>query len=375
MIPLEVVEFDHDPRLAREYLNLTRRVHAGDPQWIAPLERVIRAQLAPSHPFYRSPGNRYRGFALRRGGEMVGHVLATVNADLVDSGGPVGALGFLEVEPDYELFCALLEPAIEWLRDVAQARQIWATMDLDIWHGYRVMTRGFTEPAFFGEPRNAPWLPEYLERLGFAVKKRWLSVTTSREYLAGRALHFECRYESALAAGYRFEHLRLKDAQEIAALHRAVSLAFESFDGYTPISIEEFKTLVVGYLHFAGTDLLTGLRAPNGVLAGFSFAHPDPVDALRKLAGHDDWLNRLRLLRKPRAHRALYYMVGVLPEARAHCEGLGSALVYKTLQLILQGDYEHTILALAAEDSPARYFVMDQMAAAEREYALYQMDC
>jgi hypothetical protein len=375
MTALQVVEFDHDSRVAREYLDLIGRVHADDPQWIAPLRSSTRAQLAPTHAFYRTPENRYRGFALRRGDRLVGHVLATVNKDLVDSGGKVGALGFLEVEPDYELFRTLLEPAISWLRSAADVRQIWATMNFDIWHSYRVMTRGFEEPAFFGEPRNGPWLPKYFEQLGFSVKKRWVSVTTSREFLIGRAPHFRPQFDSAIADGYVFERLHLKDAEELANLRRAVSISLEGFDGYTPTSRQEFEALVVAYLRLAGTELATVLRAPDGAFAGFNIALPDPSETLHKLAGRDDWLNRLRLLRRPPPHRALQYMIGVLPGVRAVRRGLGRALFYRTLQLILEGGYESIIFALLAEDSPARYFAMDQVKAAEREYALYQLGC
>jgi hypothetical protein len=66
-------------------------------------------------------------------------------------------------------------------------------------------------------------------------------------------------------------------------------------------------------------------------------------------------------------------MIGVLPEIRAARPGLGRALLYRTLQLILEGGYESAIFALLAEDSPARHFAMDQVEIAEREYALYQL--
>lgn len=375
MNALEVFEFDHDARVAREYLDLVGRVHADDPEWIAPLSKATRTQLKSTHPFYHRPGNRYRGFGLRRGATLVGHVLATVNKDLATPGGKIGALGFLEVEPDYELFCKLLDPAISWLRSEADVQQIWATMNFDIWHSYRVMTRGFDKPAFFGEPRNGPWLPKYFEQLGFSVRKRWVSVTACREFLIGRAPDFRPQFESALADGYVFEHLRLKDVEELANLGGALSTAVEEFDGYTPISRHEFDALVGAYLRFTGTELTTVLRAPDGAFAGFNIAFPDPSEALHKLAGRDDWLNRLRLLRRPQPHRALQYMIGVQPEVRAHRPGLGRAMLYRTLQLILEGGYESTIFALTAEDSPARYFAVDQIGAAEREYALYQLGC
>ena len=42
MTALQVVEFDHDTRVAREYMDLIGRVHADDPEWIAPLSSIAR---------------------------------------------------------------------------------------------------------------------------------------------------------------------------------------------------------------------------------------------------------------------------------------------------------------------------------------------
>jgi len=370
---LRSIEFEYDAKLAREYLALVERVHADDPAWIAPLRKQMLDELAPSHAFFRREGNIHRGFAVRRGETLVGHLLATVNTDQSTPESRTGALGFLEVEEDYEAFRCLAAPAIDWLRGSGGVQRVWATMNFDIWHGYRLMTRGFDLPAFFGEPRNAAWLPEFLERLGFTVSKRWVSVTTGAEFLLDRAPYFRPRYEAAIAEGYTFEPLCLKKEAEIAALHRSVSASIESFEEFTPISLEEFKKIVVNYLRFVGAQHSTMLRTPDGTIAGFSIAFPDPSDSIRKLEGRDDWLHRLKLLRKSPSRTALHYMIGLLPGADLLRGGLGSALFYKTLQMLVEGGFESTTFALMSEDSPARYFAMDQVEIAQREYALFEL--
>jgi len=369
---LKLIEFEHDSRLVDGYLRLLRRVHGSDPNWIAPLEGVTRAALSPSNPFFQHSANRYRGFALKQGNELVGHVLATVNHLHAVSGQRIGALGFLEVEPDYRIFDRLIAPALHWLEQEAAATRVWATMNFDIWHGYRVMTRGFELPPFFGEPRNSPWLPEFLERAGFNPKKRWVSATTSKAFLVDRAPYFKQRHDLALADGYRITPLALKNQGQIADLHRAISTAFDAFDGFTPITEDAFETLVNGFQRLTGTELAAMIEDPAGHRAGFSIAFPDPSGTLRRLDGHDGWLHRWRLLFKPKPDRALHYMIGVLPEARAVHQGLGSALMYDTLSRIIDGGYPQTTFALMADDSPARYFAMDQVEMAERAYTLYE---
>jgi len=310
---------------------------------------------------------------VRRDDKLVGHTLATVNIDHSMAGSRTGALGFLEVEEDYESFRCLIEPAIDWLRNTAGVQRIWASMNFDIWQGYRLMTRGFETPAFFGEPRNAPWLPEFLNRLGFSVRKRWFSFTTGGDFLADRALYFRPRYESAIADGYTFDALRLKNETEIAALHKSVCASFASFVGFTSISLAEFEKIVVNYLRFVGAQHSTMLRTPDGAIAGFSIAFPDPSDSIRNLRGRDDWLHRLKLLRKPSSRAAVHYMIGLLPEMGALRRGLGGALFYKTMQMLIEGNFESVTFALVSEDSPARYLAMDRAEIAERKYALFEL--
>lgn len=93
---------------------------------------------------------------------------------------------------------------------------------------------------------------------------------------------------------------------------------------------------------------------------------------LRRLNGHDGPLHRWRGLFRPASDRALHYMIGVLPHARAAHPGLGSALMFDTLSRIIERGYPQTTFALMAEDSAARYFALDQAETAEREYALYE---
>jgi hypothetical protein len=368
----EVIEFQPADRYAREYLELARRVHRGDPEWIAPFERATRRQLSEKNVFFRTAENRARGFGVLRNGELAGHVLATVNGRMVMDRARVGALGFVEVERDYDAFSAIVGRAVRWLASENAVARIWAPVNFDIWHGYRLMTRGYGTAAFFGEPRNAPWLPGFFERFGFTPLRRWVTVTTAAAIIRERAPRFEEAYRSALADGYRMERLRLRTQSEVATFHELVCRTFSAFLGYTPISLDEFAVIVADYLRFAGTDLASLLRDPDGRQVGFSVAFPDPTASLRDLGGHDDWLHRLRLLIRRRPNRALHYLIGILPGDDRARRALGSALFYRTLCLILDGGFDPVTFALMSADSPLRFFDTDQFDAAEREYALYE---
>jgi hypothetical protein len=66
----------------------------------------------------------------------------------------------------------LLEHAIEWLREKHDLQRIWAPVNFDIWHGYRLMTRGFEEKTFYGEPYNKIYYPGFLAALALPPERR-----------------------------------------------------------------------------------------------------------------------------------------------------------------------------------------------------------
>ena len=84
---------------------------------------------------------------------------------------------------------------------------------------------------------------------------------------------------------------------------------------------------------------------------------------------------RFRFLRSRRrdGHRVVVYLIGISPEEFGKRHGLGRAIFYTVLEQIAQSVYTSVLLAIIAEDSPARSMLGPLAASANREYALYEI--
>lgn len=242
---LKSFTFEREP--TARFVDFAYELYRGDPVWVPPLRGETLSQLSPRFAFYARPGNDHRRFLALAGGRVVARVAATVNGALKDSdGGPVGAVGFFEAADDYAATEEVLGAAVQWLRTAHGIRRIQGPLNFDIWHGYRFMTRGFERERFYGEPYNRPYYPEFFQRFGFSVYRRWNSFELPGS-LPATALSstggLSCRdFE---ARGYRFEPFARRPFDEcLSLLHGVLTQSFASFPGYTPIAPAEFHELM-----------------------------------------------------------------------------------------------------------------------------------
>ena len=372
-------EFEFDPVLTDAFVQFGYDHYRGDLNWIPPLRREIHTQLSPSFPFHQEPGNHHRHFLAMDAGTVVGRISAMVNRELRDEdGSPVGTIGFFECIDDYAVAEGLLESATAWLREEHQLSRIWGPMNFDIWHGYRLMTRGFDQKLFHGEPYNKPYYQDFFERYGFTAKQRWDSLEiTGRDALEAMISPGEERYQQLIERGYRFEPFDVRRfGDELRKLYSVLIRSFAAFLGFTPISCEEFVRLYTPSRCTIHPRLLTFVHDERNLLAGFSGAFLEVSDAIRAMQGSDHLVARLKFaLSRRRVDRALFYIGGITPgEARKRL-GLGRAGFYHTVRQILSEGYETVVFALLRTTrNPARTILGENASAAQRLYTLYEYE-
>jgi len=289
----------------------------------------------------------------------------------------VGTLGLFECVEAEEAASPLIERAVAWLRNEHGIRRIWAPMTFDIWHGYRLMTRGFDTEPFVGEPRNPPYYPAFFERSGFTLRKRWHTVElTDRQSLERLKRPSRERYLEILNEGYRFRPINPHDSEQMSALCQMVVASFQRFLGYTTPPTAVIEELATVACRMTGAALSCLAYDPCGVPCGFGIAYPDPSAAVRAMRGRSGIWSRLKFLvnRSRHGNRVIFYLLGITPQEFGRRHGLGRALFYTTLDKSLQSNLGGVLLAIIADDSPARSLIGSFMELADREYALYEME-
>jgi hypothetical protein len=353
---MAIEAFTFEPELTQAFTALPRTLFGADPRWIAPLDRDVHAQLHPTFPFYRRPGNDHRRFLALAAGAVKGRVAAFVNADMKDQDGtPVGTVGFFECANEPALAQDLLGSALRWLRETHGRVRVWGPMNADFWHGYRLLSGGFDRGRFLGEPANPPYYPDLFEAAGFVVRRRWRSFEVAgREALEAARHRAASRAPRLRGTGYRFEPLAPAGLEDrLEELHAAVSGSFSGFLGYTPIGASEFASVlgVARHVLAPGSGLV---RDGDGNAVGFVLAFHDVAE--------------------PRRNRILLHSGGLRAGETDRLPGLARAIFSESLAAAMRPGTERVLFPLVAEDNPIRGLYARFACDRERQYALYQRE-
>jgi hypothetical protein len=270
----------------------------------------------------------------------------------------------------------LFNCATEWLRHEHSITRIWAPFNFDIWRGYRLMTRGFELENLAGEPHNKPYYPGLFHQFGFVVRKRWHSVElVDRQSIEEIQSYSAERYRPIVEKGYRFQAIDPRDAQQMRTLYKLIISSYERFLGYTSPPAGSLDDLASAAFRMCESGFSCLVLDPHDVPCGLSVAYVDQSAALRAMRGRSGIWAKLQFLRLRRKQggRVIFYLIGITPEEFHKRHGIGRAIFYATLDKILQRNYRRLVLAIIAEDSPARSLVGRFMDTPNREYTLYEI--
>ena len=374
---MAIKHFTFDEKSSRLFAGFEYELYKSDPKWIPPGRRRILAQLGPHYSFYRRTGNLHRHFLAFSGESVVGRASAFLNADLhEDDGLPIGTIGFFECINDYAVAQDLFDAAAGWLREESRVKKIWGPMNFDVWHQYRLMTSGFEQEPFVGEPYNKHYYPEFFERYGFVEKRKWDSVELSdADDLAILMRRGVQRHQQLVEQGYRFEHLKAERfREELPKLHAILAASFQRALGFTKISYEEFEHMILPMRPAFDPRFTIFAYDAENKLVGFASALIDLAHALRAFRTYESPVATWRFFqRRRKSNRIVFLLGGITLEEEMKASGLGRAGFGYVIAKILTAGYHSVILALRSETSKARGFLGNRNAMKTREYGLFEL--
>jgi hypothetical protein len=370
--------FSFDSAKAEAFVRFGYDMYHGDAKQIPQMKKEMYIQFLPDFIFYQRPENCHRHFLATAGGKIVGRISAMFNRDLKEiDGTPVGTIGFFECVNDFGVARDLLDCSTKWLREERGICRIWGPMNFDIWHGYRLMTKGFDQKPFYGEPYNQAYYPGFFEKYGFIAKYFWDSAEiTGRKILKKIVAFGEQRHKYLLNKGYRFKRLNRRQFMDnLDNLHSVLTRSFKGFTGFTPISLKEFRRLFEKIRYAFHPELFTFIYDEKDVIAGFALALLELSDAIRSMNGRDNLLSIMKFFNyRRRARRINFYLIGITPEEEKKKSGLGRAIAYFMIHQILNQGYETVIFSLMARKNRAQKLLGDHTQEANREYALFELN-
>ena len=154
------------PQLAREFLNLPKRIYKGNRNWVCPLDEDIEKVFDPARNPLFGDGEAIRWLVRNRKNEVVGRIAAFYNREQAAiEEQPTGGCGFFEAINDQEVADLLFDAARMWL-----ASRGMEAMDgpinfgpRDTWWG--LLVEGYEFQPLYANPYNPPYYKELFRTL------------------------------------------------------------------------------------------------------------------------------------------------------------------------------------------------------------------
>lgn len=318
----------------KAFLNIVKKIYAGDANYIRPLDPDIEAVFDPKKNNFHAHGICTRWILKDDKGEVIGRVAAFVNnKKAYNYDQPTGGMGFFECINDQQAAFLLFDTAKGWL-----AGKEMKAMDGPINFGendnfWGLLVDGFTPPSY-GMNYNPPYYKGFFDAYGFKVMYEQIT-----NHLSAHK-PFPDRFNKianwvANKPGYEFKHLEVSKIDQFAADFMEIyNDAWRDFENFVPITrdtiIESFNKMKLimdpNLIWFAYVD-----SEP----ASFVVILPDANQMIKPLNGKLNlWGKLVFLYRKWRGVKRMRAIVmGTKQAFQKH--GLESALFVKVKDYVL----------------------------------------
>ena len=356
-------------RALRSFVDLPRKLYAGDPNFVPPLTSEEVKKLLPGvNPYF---GHAQAAFwILERDGIPVGRISAARDRSFDEfHRKKAGFFGHFEA-PDLEGARLLLAEARSWLRE-REAEFLRGPVSLSTNYVCGLLVEGFDGPPVVEMPYNPPAYAEWLQALGLAKVKDLLSLLIARDEVGENPLGKlaeKVRRRSAI----RVRPLDKRDYKnEIERIRVIYNEAWEENWGFVPLDREEFQFLAHSFKPLADPNLCP-IAEIEGEPAGFALMIPDINPALQACGGRllpFGFVSFLLALRKVK--RARVILLGVRKAYRHR--GIEALLIDQVYRGGLAKGYREADLSWILEDNRPMLRPLEKMGARIwRRFRIYQ---
>ncbi|MBN1438327.1 MAG: hypothetical protein JW929_02870 [Anaerolineales bacterium] len=262
-------------------------MYEGNPFWVPPLWSDLSMQLnRKKHPFYEHSDADF--FIASQSGRDVGRMAVMENKPYNRyHDRKVAAFYLFECIEDPEVAKALFERAFGWARSRGLT-EVMGPKGFGPLDGYGMLVDGFDRrQTMMMSAYNPPYLPRFLEALGFRKEVDFITCLITREgFRMPDRVHSIA--QRVLKRG-AFNVLSFKNKREllgwIPGFIRAYNAAFVKNWEYYPLSDREVNFVVDNIMQFLDQDLIKIMTHKDDVV-GFILSFPDISAALQRTRGY-----------------------------------------------------------------------------------------
>lgn len=268
------------------FLTFPWKVYKGDPLWVPPLLPERRRNIDPARGYFFERGEA-EFFIAWKDGVPQGTICAAEDPPTNRNRGTQECVfGFFDYLPEYDVFQALVEKAVDWGR-TRGLNKLYGPWNLDYEDSYGVLINGYDRPPALMCGHSPPYYREYMDRYGF-VPARAQNVALGID-LEEQKHHFERALRVAERIKKR-KQIRIRDAdfeswdEEIDRIHVLLNRALAHLGDHIGWRRERLESTLEPFRRIADPELILFAEV-GGETVGFLPALPDLNEVLIHVNG------------------------------------------------------------------------------------------
>lgn len=273
----------------RDFLQAAHEVFRGDPNFVPPLNLMLKDQLSPKSPFFQHA--EVALFTARKGDRLVGRISAQIDREhLLRYQDETGFFGFFDTIDDENVGRALVDAAARWLRERGM-RRMRGPMSLSVNQEVGTLVDGFDTPPVVMMPHSRSHQDRMAKAAGLTKAKdlyawRW-EVTAEMPPRCLRA------HQQMRELGVTFRSVNLE--KEIDQLVAIQDDAWRHNWSHVSMTTAEAKQLK-SELGLIIDPAIAIVCEVDGEMAGMGLAIPNLNEAIRDFSGSLDPIKIAKLL-------------------------------------------------------------------------------
>lgn len=348
MITIEKIDPSNRSQVAR-FIKLPFQIYKDTPQWVPPIRIDVAAAIDPSKlPYYEHSEAEF--YLAVQDGSDVGRIAVLENRHYNEYHHSKRAqFYFFECQENLEIARALFERAYEWATrrglDTVIGPKGFSALD-----GYGILVEGFEHRQLMTMMNyNLPYLPRFLEELGFEKEVDFVScyLDVEKFILPERIHHIADRVQQRGTLAVKSFASKNDLKAWAGRIGKAYNRAFVNNWEYVPLTEREIKYVLDTILVVADPRLIKIITHKDDVV-GFLLGFRDISPALQRSKGRLLPFGIVDImLEMRRTDWVAVNGLGILPEFQGHG---GNALLYSEIEKTVRSySFKHADLTQVAE--------------------------
>jgi len=298
----------------KDFVKLPFGIYKGNKYWVPP---IIKDEIKSMDP-QENPAMEYcdsQFWLAKRGGKTVGRIGAIINNKYNEKvGEKLGRFSRLEFIDDAEVFKALMDTAVDWLKEKGM-KKVHGPLGFSNLDTQGMLIEGFDHLASVASVYHMDYYKKHLDDYGFDKENDWVEF---RLTLGEKATQKGIRGSQLIKKRYGFESMKFNSNDEIKPyvkdIFNILNKAFVNLPYVSPFNEKMIDLYTEKYFKVINPRYVRLVKKEDQIV-GFIVAVPSLSEAMQKANGKlfpFGFTHVLKAMKRPKVLD--FFLTGVIPE-------------------------------------------------------------